>query len=714
MKRKLIFTSLSLLIVISTTFLILFLVKQSKDIYIDHNVKYVSKVDDRDFLIYQNGKFNQTFLTGVNIGATLPGTFPGELAITKEDYLRWFKYIYEMNADVIRAYTTMMPAFYDALSEFNAGKSKPLYLMQGLWMNEDTSKLLGDAYANDEQLLKELIFDGKTLIDIMHGNIEIDYNPGLAYGSYTKDVSRYVIGWILGVEWQPDFVIGTNENNPNKLSFNGTYLNTTPLASPFEVFLAEMGDAIIDYEMTKYNMMRPLAFTNWLTTDLLSHPNEPDAKEDIVSVNTEHIKSTDQYLSGMFASYHVYPYYPEFMNYSNEYDTFIDDTGQVNTYKAYLRDLFQAHTMPVIVAEFGIPASRGKAHDSIYSGYNQGFISETEQGEMLSSLLKDIHDEGYMGGLVFSWQDEWFKRTWNTMDFDLPHRRPFWSNVQTNEQMFGLLSLEPGENQRISYADGDFSEWSELSPVYEDTEIKLYIQTDERYLYLYIDSTEFNFNDDYLYIPILTLPDQGNDYLIDSNITFSHPTDFLIQIHGEQDSRITVDAYYDSFYYLYSETLKALPINMSYHVKNSGIFNPMLLALSGKITLPEDGVTLPFKSYETGKLRYGNANPKNDDYDSLSDFYVNENGIEIQIPWALLNITDPSSKMQLGDYYEFSSFLSIPIEGIRIGAAHLSSNQDTRLIQMNSYTWSIWEFPVYHERLKQSYFILKTEFKKYN
>ena len=41
--------------------------------------------------IYKDGEWKSTFLTGVNMGAAKPGTFSGELAITKEEYLRWFK-----------------------------------------------------------------------------------------------------------------------------------------------------------------------------------------------------------------------------------------------------------------------------------------------------------------------------------------------------------------------------------------------------------------------------------------------------------------------------------------------------------------------------------------------------------------------------------------------------------------------------------------------
>ena len=37
---------------------------------------------------------------------------------------------------------------------------------------------------------------------------------------------------------------------------------------------------------------------------------------------------------------------------------------------------------------------------------------------------------------------------------------PYWSDIQTNEQYFGLLSFDPGNNKSISYVDGDISEWN--------------------------------------------------------------------------------------------------------------------------------------------------------------------------------------------------------------------------------------------------------------
>src|SRR5699024_8064295 len=122
-------------------------------------------------------------------------------------------------------------------------------------------------------------------------------------------------------------------------------------------------------------------------------------------------------------------------------------------------------------------------------GANQGFHSEKDQGGYLKSLFEDIVEEQTAGGLVFTWQDEWFKRTWNTMDYDNPDLRPFWDNIQTNEQHFGLLSFEPQTDETLIYIDGDIKEWkrNEISPLYDSNEHlieKLFVTHDETALYI--------------------------------------------------------------------------------------------------------------------------------------------------------------------------------------------------------------------------------------
>ncbi len=704
--KKFMFFIFALIVFVITVKNYGYLVRNHLSLFEADNLTYIAKVDDKDFYIYKYGSWHKEFIKGVNMGAAKPGYFPGEFGITKEDYLRWFRSIGEMNANSIRVYTILSPAFYEAFYEYNQTAVRPLYLFQGVWVNEEDIIALGDA--QHPQIKNQLKEDIKTLVDIIHGNASISEKRGHASGLYTKNISPYVAGWILGIEWEPHFVIGTNEQNLHVSSFEGKYLYTKD-SSPFEAFLCEIGDFTIDYETVNYAMQRPLSFTNWVTTDMLSHPNEPLEEEDMVSVNTEHIRKTEQFVPGLFASYHIYPYYPDFMNYQKNYTTFQDEDGQINTYRAYLRDLIKEHTVPVMVAEFGIPASRGKAHESIHMGFHQGNIDEKSQGEMIAFMLSNIYEEGYCGGLVFAWQDEWFKRTWNTMDLDIPDRRAYWSNPQTNEQQFGLLAFDPGEKESIVYVDGNPKEWKNDQPFIQNNHFKLYARSDEKYLYLYADIEAFDFNEDQFIIPIDVTPKSGNLFMRDMDLIFSQPIDFLVTINTKENSRITVDAYYDAFQYIYGSTLEMIDVQKVYETQNSGIFNPIYLALNRPLFLPEDKVMLPFLKYETGRLHFGNANPKSSHFDSLADFHVNNNHLEIRIPWQLLNIMDPSTKKVMDDFHE-KTIVPTAIEGIYIGGTLIRS-EASYTSDLEFYSWESWDLPTYHERLKPSYYTLQNAFK---
>lgn len=68
------------------------------------------------------------------------------MAITKEEYLRWFSYIGDMNSNTLRVYTILSPAFYEAFYQYNQTAKNKLYLIQGLWMNEDDLQTYQNAY----------------------------------------------------------------------------------------------------------------------------------------------------------------------------------------------------------------------------------------------------------------------------------------------------------------------------------------------------------------------------------------------------------------------------------------------------------------------------------------------------------------------------------------------------------------------------------------
>lgn len=675
-------------------------------------VRYRFKAEGDYFYLYENGEWKQQFMRGVNIGATEPGLFPGDLTISYDTYYRWFGYISAMNCNCIRIYTLMPPQFYQALGDFNRKAQNALYLYQGIWVNEEDIERLADTYAENEKILNDFIADATDLVDVIHGSARIAETAGEAYGTYTADVSQWLAGWIVGIEWDPNLVLNTNSQHPDKKDYDGGYLYTQT-ASPFEAFLCRAGDALIRHETEEYQFQTPLAFSNWITTDPLIHPNEPHYDEDKATVNTENVKWRS-FGPGMFASYHIYPYYPDSLNYQEDYLEYIDDSGKVNTYAAYLEDLKLAHTVPILVAEFGIPTSRGMGHESVM-GYNQGMVDETDQGAMLVDMLECIDSARYAGGIVFTWQDEWFKRTWNNVMFDIADRRPFWSNIQTTEQCFGLMAFDPGETDTVCYVDGDVSDWKNVLPLVTTAQGSLSVQSDERYLYILVDAAQYTFETDTLLIPINTIADQGNTRSAADNAAFDTAADFLIRIHGKDDSRILVDRYYDAFnyYFLESKKLSDIPAEENAGVKDSGMFDSMRLCYGYNLTVKGTGQVVPDKAYETGKLRYGNGNPDAKDYQSLADFCYKDGKLEIRIPWQLLNVMDPSGKQQIADFRRTQAISPQTYTEFQLGFAYRSGDTPLSIALEGSYVYAGWNQPTWHERLKPAYYELQAYFKRY-
>lgn len=479
------------------------------------------------------------------IGAALPGYDPGDLPITKDHYLRWFAQIQDMGANTIRVYTILKPVFYDALVEYNQQHAeKPLYFIQGIWTPEEELIEKKDAYI--EQIYNRFKSEITDAVGAVYGSIDIPEHFGQASGIYRSNAGPYLLGWHIGTEWDPAMVKNTNEQHKDKKDFIGTYLSAKPQANPFENWLAEMLDHLANTE-APFGWKHPLAFTNWVTTDPLTHPGEVLIEEDMVSVDATHLQVKD-WAAGYFATFHAYPYYPDFFRLDDTLQDVREADGTANTYKSYLRKLKAYHAgMPVIISEFGVPSSMGVAHLGSM-GRDQGGHDEQEQGRINASLLQDIYSEGMAGAAVFSWQDEWFKRTWNTMHFEIPAtRRKLWHNVLTNEQHFGLLAMLSSKDGPL-IIDGATRDWDALKSTDKQKLDMTYpglkeitMTHDEAYVYINAKLEQpFDPERELLYLGVDTLPG-GNKHakeLGDKQLDEGLETLIVLGKDGESDVRI--------------------------------------------------------------------------------------------------------------------------------------------------------------------------------
>lgn len=686
-------------------------------------VEYFMKTKGKEIYKIENGKEVPFEIRGVNMGSGEPGEWSTNFAIDKKTYIRWFSNIQEMGANTLRIYTIQNDTFYEAFYEYNKDRKTPLYLIHGVWVNDYVQNSRLDAYSHEfYDTFKE---DCKIMIDVIHGERKLNLGrvASAGHGSYKKDISPWVIGYILGVEWEDLTVAYTDDlydGIDGYTEFYGKYMYTVEGASPFEVMLARVGDAVLDYETDRYGEQRLIAFSNWPTTDPFKYPENVEyffMKSAFVDV--ENIKTTDLVKTGHYASYHVYPYYPDYLQFVEDWsqfglqskEAFIDEQGRLNTYKAYLTMLTNHHTIPVVITEFGVSTGRGMAQKDHNTGRNQGNTAEHEQGQALVECWEDIKASGCNGGCIFTWQDEWFKRTWNTMYAIDLKRTPYWSDYQTNEQYFGLLSFDPGQKKSVCYVDGDVSEWTEKDIVV-DGSARLSVKYDEKFIYFLVQKNGFNFAKDTLIIPLDITPKSGSNYSENYNLQFDRDVDFLIVINGMENSRILVQERYEALRSTYSQNVDDIDtyITGNFPDKNSPKFVPVDMILQTATALMYNDNTAKAEVYETGKLLYGNANPEKKNFNSLADFNVNGEYVEIKLPWQLLNFADPSRMNIHDDYYNGENYGVSHIHVDRIYAGVENGEKRTVLHPIKLKGWG--NKVTYHERLKSSYYIIQNLWKE--
>lgn len=680
---------------------------------------------DKKIQIMHDGDWKDFEVIGVNIGTGYPGVFPNENGIDEDTYYRWFEMIAEMNANTVRVYKIQPPSFYSALYRYNESHTDKLYLIQGADFSDHL--MFSEENILEPNIMQELMNDTHDLIDALHGKqLFMDFANDELH-CYCHNVSEYVLGYILGVEWDEIYVEYICQINPSITGYTGEYLYCDENANGFEVFLAQWGNEVLRYEDTRYNQQKMISFCNWALTDPFINEHkwyEETAigvvKDTEATIDLENIHITENVKTGLFAAYNVYPYFPLFLQYG-AYTEYVDDSGNRNPYRKYLMELVQHHSYPVIISEYGIPASRSKAYGDMWRGMNHGGLTEKEQGEALLAMFEDIKKADCAGSIVFSWQDEWYKSVWNERKLSDPDGRAYWSNAQCVEEFFGLLAFEPGEREETVYPDENYSEWTSQDFVMQNGNIHFSMQSDEKYVYCLIEGLDQRRGHNKINVALDITPKSGATTL--NGAVFGRPVDFFLQIAPNGDCTLFVQEYYDMFVhsmladYHYSNTEM-----VSFHFRRNG-FADDIASDSTQLRVVSravDGIEtveyleehpnerLGIIANEVGRLKEGNANPNSPDYDSNTDYCISGDTVEIRIPWQLLNFYDPSKCLVIDDF-RANNYQIKGLEIDRIYAAAYYDDQ-TEVTQFGAYELKSWDTPQFHERLKQSYYILQEAF----
>ncbi|MGI8523597.1 MAG: hypothetical protein ACR2K3_09870 [Nocardioides sp.] len=603
---------------------------------------------------------DKTFLPGVNLGSTTPLHQPGEVGtIPASQYAEWLRAMGGRGVRVVRIYTLPPPGFYDELAAYNRGHATaPIYLMQGVYLPDESYLEPGHTLydpAVSDAFSREL----HDVSDAVHGDLVRTAAPGRAGGHYTTDVSPWLAGWIVGVEWDPQGVARTDRLGRDAPYHPGRYFVAQPQATPTERWIASKMDQLAGWEAER-GSSEPMAFANWPTADPLTHPTEPLTSEDAVSIDANHVLPTAAWPGGTFASFHAYPYYPDFQRYEPaiQHEQW---NGRDDPYAGYLVELerhFAAH-MPLLITEFGVPSSLGTAHTGPLDR-GQGDHSEQEAMAMDADLMRMMHAKGIAGAFVFEWQDEWFKKTWNTLEHQQPDRRQLWHDPLTNEQWFGLVATDP-------------------DPIPDAVADKTVARGPFRRVHAWADAS-------WVHLAVTTAEAPGAPFTIDADV---------LPGHRGPDYRIEVDPAGGTAQVYVRRALDPIRLDTQqspYVPDERQPWHPYRLITNGSRV--SAGTTLPAEYWDGGALREGTWDPTSPDYDSTSTWRIDQahSIVQLRIPWAMLGLADPSSRLALGEGGPPAPLVKIPGLG-------LTFEQDGQQVQL-PFRWPTWNHTTYHAREK--------------
>ncbi len=632
------------------------------------------------FQVRVGDQWRDLYVAGVNIGPARPNEFPSTASREVATYLEWFEQIAALNANTVRVYTVLPPAFYQALKAYNERVRSPLWLIQEVWIRDDVEELY------DPATEKGFRQDLTSMIDLLHGQGDLPFRRGYNYGIYTADVSRYVLALAVGREVEPRVVVLTNRKNASQTSYRGRYVRIEQ-GTPTEVWFARMCDLAVRYEVEKYNAQRPLTAVTWPPLDPMTHPTEATYEEeqnirrklgeifdekaplipndnDVVSFDITKFKAEQEFASGFFAFYNVYQHWPDFLLHEPSYALARDAQGP-NRYLGYLRELKNAHpNFPLLIGEYGASTSLAPAHLHP-QGWHNGGLTEKQQAELLVRFTRNIRETGCAGSVVFEWLDEWFKHVhdFNTADLELPwERNPLWRNVLDPEKHFGLVGFDPAVP--VPLLRGEQNDWlrSEQLYAWEGVDAAnrrapgdlwtVYATTDFAYFYLLLDVEpgELDWGRRSYWIALNTLPAQsGSRTLPQLDVNLDSGANFLIQLTGPSSSRILIA---DNYNPNIRVPIKGRPgvfrmwrkLGMKVELEDAVPFQEILTEVN-QPRYARDGRAFPAQNFNRSPLPYGVADRRHADFSSHALWHADpqKGMVELRIPWGLLWMTDPSS-----------------------------------------------------------------------
>jgi hypothetical protein len=351
------------------------------------------------------------------------------------------------------------------------------------------------------------------------------------------------------------------------------------------------------------------------------------------------VLATSEWPGGTFASYHSYPYFPDFLWVQPDLQVPGPD-GQPDPWRGYVRSLVNHHAeagLPMVVSETGVPSSWGVAHLGP-RGRDQGQHNEADAMAINADLLRIAAEEHAGGAYVFALVDEWFKTTWNTQPVQLPaDRRPYWSDAMCNEAHFGVIAADPGLAPVLRLGDPPQEWWDHSRRLDAGGPLRAWsVAHDEGYLYLQLelDTPLATSLAGHLTLAVDTDPAAGAPTLPDGAPPAGADTGVTV---SDAEARLSITAERDP-----TTVRERVPAPASAAVAP---WVPINQLVNREKAHPPTGPPLPAVTVDLSKLIEGTTDPASPRFDSRAQVWRQGTTLQLRLPWASLGFSDPSSRL---------------------------------------------------------------------
>ena len=370
-------------------------------------------------------------------------------------------------------------------------------------------------------------------------------------------------------------------------SYKGKYLSAS--GNGVEALLAMMGDLLMSYHTEKYGVT-PSVFlkgdAGMLTGTSWVDANAPSFNPSAVTVADA---AAGKVGAAFAARYSDAPY--RALKSANK-------TKDANIYGQYLDGIKKQSALPTLIDALGA-STCVNVFDRETDVYG---LSEEQQATQIVSMLRTAAERDFAGALIADLNDSWSTASTEARAYTVPPSSTgLWHDVTDLAQTSGVLSVDPAIPTDIGL---DLAQNNERM-----TDMQM--MRNETYLYVTVSlDTDVDYDKEQMFIGFDTYQRNNGEYYYDKKFFGNALSGMEFIIKFESKS---------------SASLYCVP---TYNRSKAKLASAESYTASYELVMP---------------LKYGSFSMQN------TQFFQTGNTVHIRLPWAMLNISDPSQRIVLND-----------------------------------------------------------------